>query len=152
MTAYLNPQIALLPTWEASHRMFITKLKNEKIVKDKTFSFEDFLPVFDWTGMTISGLSVGTANVLRIGSLVFLHVNAGVTLAAPLATVFSFTIPYTAKSNFAGAVRIDNAVFREIGNWACGIGTNIVFIRRPAAVAYTATASAFNLSCWIEVI
>ncbi len=156
MTYFERINLPISSGWKSTLANAFQVLRRIAFVVPETFSFGDFDPQIDFRGMANAGLITNRARYLKIYKLLFFSLDFEATLGAPLTNYVTITLPegltaYGEDSFHNGSVQINNAVTGEADFWNCEGGTNLVNIFRTGAVNYTAVATRWHVSGFLEV-
>ena len=158
MSGLFSPNFSVDANWKSTISKAFQQLRRVKFVVENTFSFGDFDPQTNFSGMTVTNYRVYRARYLKIFGMLWFSFEITATLAAPLAANVYIIIPGTGpdpdatSAGQSGGAQIRNAGVYETGTWLLVGNTNQLQMNRPAWAAFTAGAAVFRANGFVEVI
>lgn len=148
-----SPNLPINSGWKSTIQNAFQVLRRIKFIVEDDFTFTDFDPQTDFSGMTVTNYLVNRARGIKIGSIFYFSINISATVAAPLASIIRVTLPYTAFSSGDqfGASQNLNAGTSEVGFYIIANGLNGLSFARPGYANFGAGATQVAANGFIEV-
>lgn len=151
-----SPNLPVSSGWKSTIENAFQVLRRIKFIIEGDFSFGDFDPQTNYQGMTTSGYQVYRARYLKIGDMFWFSYNSLASVAAPLTSTITITIPFTAKTRVGdrqqgGAGFTSSAGAAECAFWNILSGTNTVRFHRYAGNNWAAGFVELAVNGFIEV-
>lgn len=152
MAGFFSPNCSRLAT-------LLQTLRRVPFVIEDTFTFENFDPQVNWSGMTASNVMINRSCFLKIWNFLWVSVDITATLAAPFASNIQITIPYTAAGGYdstnsrrqGGGAYVWDAGVGAVGLWFIISGQSQVFFQKGTPANWAAGTGRISGNFFIEV-
>ena len=153
--SFYTPNFSVGGSWRSAITLITSQLRKIKFADDQSFTWLDFNPQTNFSGMTVTDYKVTRCRYLLLNKLIFLSVDLEATLAAPLANVISVEFPGTVAGDLGslqtGGVNIRNAGAIEIAGWQGNGQASYISFVRAAAANFSAGAVRIMMNGFLEV-
>lgn len=151
----VSPNFIIRPTWKGTLQTAFSFLRRVTLLEPSDFSFGDFDPQINWSGMTVTNVEVNRCRYLKINKFIWFSIDIRATLAAPLAAIVSVDIPTGATAlgpqvQGAGALFLNGGT-GEIGSWSTIADRGFVYAQRADFTNFSAGSWVFVANGFIEV-